>query len=413
MFKRQNKRCFINSAIVENDVGKIDMYGDVYEEVPKDWWTGEPIVEQAITLKDFKDALNNIKNCSRIELHLNSYGGDATVGLTIRNLLKSTNKHITCVVEGIAASAAFTIASGCDEVQVYKGSLMMCHKVMSLLLGYYNNDDLQEVINGNEAYDNASAAVYAAKTGMSETQCLNLMKKVTWMTGQQAIDYGFADTMLEGEAQVELVNKNTLKVNGIEQRLMGMNIPDEIVTTMIAKDSGGNEDMAKNVLERFKNHINAFFENSVEDDDSEEKQSALNKEDDENSNEDGKQKSENEEDGNSEENIQNAIKLERERLQAIDAIAKQIDSDLVQEAKYGKTACNASELAFRAMQREAEKGNKALQSLESDNENSKANDISSVPGATTVLDDKKSEEIAREQAVKELMEKINKSKEEK
>lgn len=54
----------------------------------------------------------------------------------------------------------------------------MCHKVMSLLVGYYNNDNLQEIINGNEAYDNAAAAVYADKTGMTTMQCLNLMKKL-------------------------------------------------------------------------------------------------------------------------------------------------------------------------------------------------------------------------------------------
>lgn len=51
------KNRFINSAIIDNNVGKIELYGDVYDEIPIDWWTGKPITDVAITLKDFKESL--------------------------------------------------------------------------------------------------------------------------------------------------------------------------------------------------------------------------------------------------------------------------------------------------------------------------------------------------------------------
>ena len=102
-------RQFINSALLDDNVGRIELWGDVYDTQPCDMWTGEPLDIQCITIKDFKDALESIKNCSSIELHLNSYGGDATVGIAIHNLLKSSGKKITCVIDAaLQATASIT-----------------------------------------------------------------------------------------------------------------------------------------------------------------------------------------------------------------------------------------------------------------------------------------------------------------
>ena len=395
------KSRFINSAIIEGDVGKIELYGDVYETQPIDWWTGKPIEGYFITLDDFKESLNKVKNCSRIQLHLNSYGGDATVGLTIRNLLKATGKKITCVIDGIAASAAFTIACGADEVQVYKGSIMMCHKVMSLIFGFYNNDELQQVMNGNDAYDKASAAVYAAKTGMSEQQCLNLMAKSTWMTGQQALDYGFADVMLEDEnhdSKVELVNNTTLSVNGVKHNISNMNVPDEILRSMTAKNTGGNEMADESKLQKFFNLVSDFFKNEVEEAPAE--------------GEGNEAPAEGEEEGNEEESevaVQNAVNAERQRLQAIDEMAAGIDAELVQEAKYGATACDAAELALRAKQKEDEKKQSALEKMQSDSNSSKVNDVASAPAPKDDVD--LDDDTKIEQAVDEMYKKLQQSKE--
>ena len=43
-----------------------------------------------------------------------------------------------------------------------------------------------------------------------------------------------------------------------------------------------------------------------------------------------------------------ASQNERTRLSEIDEVANLFDPTMVQEAKYGKTACDARELAFRA-----------------------------------------------------------------
>ena len=415
-------RQFINSALLDNNVGKIELWGDVYETQPCDLWTGEPLDTQCITIKDFKEALSRVQNCSSIELHLNSYGGDATVGIAIHNLLKASGKKITCVIDAVAASAAFTIAMAADEVKVYPGSILMCHEVKSFMFGYYGNEDLKKIENGNTAYNNSAAAMYSQKSGMSKSQCLNLMKKETWMTGAEAVDYGFADSLIEtGEdnAPVELVNKTTMKINGVEHDISGLKIPDEFLqhTKGINITNSGGDGMSKtNLKDQIINAISSIFKNDAEVEEEDKKDAVI--EEEEKQNAEGEEEAPEEEKEQEEEKANvseveianSAIEAERKRIQEIEAIAGSIDADLVQEAKFGNSACDAKELALRAMQRENEKANQALDKLQSDNEDSKVNEV----GSEAAKADDPSELQTKtdiENSVKALFEKINKAKE--
>lgn len=406
-------RQFINSALLDNNVGKIELWGDVYETQPCDLWTGEPLDIQCITVKDFKEALERVQNCTSIELHLNSYGGDATVGIAIHNLLKASGKKITCVIDAIAASAAFTIAMAADEVKVYPGSILMCHEVKSFMFGYYGNDDLKKIENGNTAYNNSAAAMYSKKSGMSKSQCLNLMKKETWMYGAEAVDYGFADVLLEVDEEnppVELVNKTTLKVNGVEHDISELKIPEEFIqhTKGVNKTNSGGESMSKESLkDKLINAISSIFQNDAEED--EEKKDAVEEEEEKENAEGEEKKPEEEEKENlSKTEVANAVEAERKRIQEIDEIAHSIDADLVQEAKFGNTACDAKELALRALQRETEKSNNALKKLQADNVASKVNDVSSEPGKA---DGELGTDVDIKEAVAAVFNKINKAKE--
>lgn len=415
-------RQFVNSALLDNNVGKIELWGDVYESQPCDLWTGEPLDIQCITIKDFKEALNRVQSCSSIELHLNSYGGDATVGIAIHNLLKASGKKITCVIDAVAASAAFTIAMAADEVKVYPGSILMCHEVKSFMYGYYGNDELKKIENGNTAYNNSAAAMYSQKSGMSKSQCLNLMKKETWMTGAEAVNYGFADSLIEtGEENtaVELINKTTMKINGVEHDISGLKIPDEFIQHTKNETSSGGERMSKESLKsQILNAISSIFKNDAEVEE-EEKKDAVEEEVEEKENAEGEEEKPEEKPEEKEEEKENVSEIEianaareseRKRLQEIDAIAHSIDADLVQEAKFGETACDAKELALRALQRESVKTNDALKKLQADNSASKANEVSSEPGKADDPSELQTKtEI--ENSVKSLFEKINKAKE--
>ena len=410
-------RQFINSALLDDNVGKIELWGDVMESKPCDWWTGEPLDIQCITPQDFKEAMAGLESCSTIELHLNSYGGDATVGIAIGNLLKQSGKRTVCVVEGIAASAAFTIAMSCDEVRVYPSSILMCHEVKSFMYGYYGNEDLKKIENGNTAYNNASAEVYSRKSGLTKAQCLNLMRKETWMTGADAISYNFADKLLEAEngseEPVQLLNKTTMKINGVETDVSRLRIPDEFVEhTKNKKQIGGismakkENDLKTKLLGAFSNAFDSIFKNEAEEEEEEKKKEEKVSETDEEKEKDT-QANTNEDKEKQElaiqEMVNSAVEAERNRIQEIQSISATIDPKMVQEAMFGATACDAKELALRAMKAEQGKVEEALTKMKTDNEASKANEVENKPGANIQVDEK----TEREQAVKELQAKIN------
>ena len=75
-----------------------------------------------------------------------------------------------------------------------------------------------------------------------------------------------------------------------------------------------------------------------------------------------------------------AVEAELERLQAIDEVAGLFDDALVAEARYGEKKCSAQELAYRAAQAAAQKGQKFLSAMKSDAEDSGANGVGAAPG---------------------------------
>ena len=429
-------RQFINSALLDSNVGKIELWGDVYETQPIDMWTGKPVETPCITLKDFKDALDKVQHCNSIELHLNSYGGDATVGIAIHNLLKASGKKITCVIDAVAASAAFTIAMAADEVKVYPGSILMCHEVKSFMFGYYGNDDLKKIENGNTAYNNSAATMYSQKSGMTKAQCLNLMKKETWMDAAEALSYGFADVLLkddEDKPAVELINKTTMKINGVEHDISGLNIPEEFINK--TNQLGGNGMSKESLKDKLINAISAIFKNEAEElieikaevveevkEEAEIKEEVKQeppveeiveeeKVDEEKVAEGEEETKEAVVEADNQEVVNSAIEAERKRIQEIEAIANTIDADLVEEAKF-TNICDAKELALRAMQREQDKAKEALQDLADDVKASKVNEVEAVQSAADP--EEVGEELAPSQinnAIEAMYKKLNKAKE--
>lgn len=70
-----------------------------------------------------------------------------------------------------------------------------------------------------------------------------------------------------------------------------------------------------------------------------------------------------------------AVQAEQKRIQEIDAVAALYDADTVQAAKYGKNACTAQEMTYRAAQKAAQQGKKFLGDLENDTKTSGAQGV--------------------------------------
>ena len=358
---QQTPTKFWNIASVGEDSGEIVLYGDVVARQPVDWWTGEPEPGLYIAPESFMEDLAAVKGKSNITIKINSCGGDLYTGIAIHNAIKGLTGHKVVVVEGIAASAASVIACAGDEVQVYPGSMVMIHGVAGLLYDYYTLADLKKLQKDFDASERAIAEIYHAKTGIEVDQLRSMMTRETWMVGQEAIDNGFADTLLtdEGPDVTLSADKKVLLVAGIRHDVKGFrHIPGTIPidNSIHAAPAAGNKHAAakNDGPKKEDNKTMTLEEMRAQHPDvvaQIEQQAA-----------------------------ETARTQERARIEAIDSIAASVgDAQLVRDAKYGETACTAEQLALKAMQKQAALGAKHLKDAALDNADSGAGQVGAAP----------------------------------
>lgn len=358
---------FWNIASTGDDTGEITLYGDVMSRRPIDWWTGEPEPGLYITPEGFLEDLAAVQGKSSITIKINSCGGDLYTGIAIHNAIKGLSGTKTVIVEGIAASAASVIACSGDEVQVYPGSMVMIHGVAGLLYDYYTLADLKKLQKDFDASERAIAEIYHAKTGLEVDQLRGMMTRETWMVGQEAVDNGFADTLLtdEGPTATLSADKKVLLVAGIRhdvgafRRIPGtIPVSNSIHAAPAAgnmkkpTDHGGQKKEAKKTMTL--EEMRAQHPDLVAQIEHQAAEAARTE----------------------------AITQERERLQAIESIEASVgDAQLVRDAKYGETPCTAEQLALKAMKQQAALGTKHLADTAADNKDSGAAGVGAAPNS--------------------------------
>ena len=128
-----------------------------------------------------------------VTIRLNSQGGNVIDGLAIHNLLKSYPAAKTVIIDGMALSIASAIAMAGDQIQIAENSWMMIHNPNNEAAG--DGDAMREMAGLLDGMRDQLAGIYAAKSGKSADECRALMAAETWMTGPQAVEAGFADTV--------------------------------------------------------------------------------------------------------------------------------------------------------------------------------------------------------------------------
>lgn len=161
----------------------------ILDQIGVDPWTGD-----GVTAKRVAGALRAIGQ-RPVTVAINSPGGDMFEGLAIYNLLREHSERVTVKVLGLAASAASVVAMAGDDVVMPRSGFLMVHNSWVLAMG--NRHDLREVSEWLEPFDAAMAGIYAARGGMSEAEAAALMDGETWLNGDQAIEKGLADRLLD------------------------------------------------------------------------------------------------------------------------------------------------------------------------------------------------------------------------
>lgn len=180
------------------DTAELMLYGEIIQDTREEWkWSKEDK-----SARDFDKAIKEIKEngAKKLLLRINSPGGVCTQAVAMRSIISEAGfEDITIRIEGMCASAATDVATiPGAHVQITEGSEYMIHNPWCLAMG--NANDFEHIIQRLRNIEANSIGFYQKKTGQSEEQLKEWMDAETWFTAEQAVEYGFADELIEAKS---------------------------------------------------------------------------------------------------------------------------------------------------------------------------------------------------------------------
>lgn len=184
--------------------GDIFIYGDIvrftWDEFPED--------HNATSFKEDLDALGDV---STINLYINSPGGSVFEGIAIHNMLKRHPATVNVYVDALAASIASVIAMAGDTIHMYKNSMLMIHNPWTVAMG--NAAELRKQADDLDRIGESAVQSYLQKAGekLNEDDLKQMLDNETWLSADEAQQYGLADVVLEENQAVASVSEDLFK----------------------------------------------------------------------------------------------------------------------------------------------------------------------------------------------------------
>ncbi|HOC94291.1 MAG TPA: Clp protease ClpP [bacterium] len=163
----------------------------IYDQIGVDFWTGE-----GVTPKSFISELRDIEKTHKsLDLRINSPGGFVHDGFTIYNALKQSQLEINVYIDGLAASAAAFIAMAGNKIYMPKSAELMIHNAWGMVIG--DAEDMKKEAAHLESLNSMIMDIFSERTGKDKASISSMMNSETWMSGEKAVELGFADELLE------------------------------------------------------------------------------------------------------------------------------------------------------------------------------------------------------------------------
>lgn len=146
--------------------------------------------------------------CSKINVYINSYGGEVAEGLAIYNQLKRHKAKVKTVCDGFACSAASIIFMAGDERVMSTASLLMIHNAWVRTSG--NAKELRKQADDLDVITQASINAYMQEVNITEEELKQMLDNETWIAPQEALEKGFITTIVN-EKDKEKVSQSVKK----------------------------------------------------------------------------------------------------------------------------------------------------------------------------------------------------------
>ena len=171
----------------------------------------DELYENDTSAAGFRDSLKQLGDVKTINLHINSPGGSVFEGIAIYNMLKNNPAQINVYVDALAASIASVIAMSGDNIFMPSNSMLMIHNPWTVTMG--NANDLRKQADDLDRIGELSVTTYLDKAGnkLDADTLHQLMDDETWLTAQEAVDYGLATEVIDANQMAACADPGFLK----------------------------------------------------------------------------------------------------------------------------------------------------------------------------------------------------------
>jgi len=191
----------------------------IYDEIGPGWWD-EGITHQAVARE-----LREAPELAEITVRINSPGGSVRHGNAIYNELNRHKARVVVEVDSIAASAASVIAMAGDEINLAGNALLMIHEAWGMVQG--TASEMETTARVLRKMTEGAADIYAARTGRDKAELLTWMADTTWMSADEALEYGFATKVHANKQKPAEAPKSRWQGDTL-LRIAGGDVPDRI-----------------------------------------------------------------------------------------------------------------------------------------------------------------------------------------
>lgn len=181
---------------------------------------------------ELKDEVKSLVDPSdELIVNINSPGGSVFEGIEIYNYLKSIDNKVTVKVNSLAASIATVIALGADELQISESAFFMIHNPWSMAMG--EADDMRKQADTLDKIKETILSIYEKNSNLDRERITAMMDEETWLTGSEAVEYGFADQLTEGVKVAAMATTNI--INEFKNIPKGLKMAEEQKETVLDK----------------------------------------------------------------------------------------------------------------------------------------------------------------------------------
>ncbi len=351
------------------DTAELQLFGQIQSE--EDWWS-----DDCVTYRNFINELNALGNKKSINVVIHSVGGDVFAANAIYSALVMNQASITGTVIGICASAATIVLMACENRRIAKNGILMAHNPSVSLWGSYQEEDLLKLAEVTSQVKKSIVTAYMQRLDKTEEEICQLMDEESWYVGQEAVDAGFCDSLIDADIQNSAFSDQFM-VDGIPysfKNYVENFVPDNIRKKVQAlsgkpqKEAGTFFNTSKNITQKGNRKMDGENKGNIAISDTAGLKAAYPE--------------------ICAQIASEAVAADRERMKEIDEIANGIPDDMVLKAKYDEPI-SAADLAYAQLKANNAAGQKFLNNMVEELQNSGAAEVGADPNTGYDLESEK------------------------